>query len=71
MEQRYEIRFKGHLDADWSTWLNDFTITNQADGVTILKGYVVDQAALHGLFAKIRNLNLPILLVSCLGIVQE
>ncbi len=66
MEQRYEIRLKGHLDVDWSARLNDFTITNQAEGITILKGSVVDQAALHGLFAQIRNLNLPILLVNCL-----
>ena len=59
----YRIRVKGNLDQKWSDWFDGFTITPQADDETLLTGPVVDQAALHGLLAKIRDLGLPILLV--------
>ncbi len=62
----YEIQLKGHLDHDWSTWLNDFTITHQTDGSTKLVGFVLDQAALHGLLARIRDLSIPILIIKSL-----
>jgi len=59
----YEIRVKGVLDRKWSDWFDGFTITPQADDETLLVGPVPDQAALHGLLAKIRDLGLPLLSV--------
>jgi len=58
----YEIRFKGHLDDRWSEWFEGLTITLEDNGDTLLTGPVIDQAALHGLLKKVRNLGL--LLVS-------
>ena len=60
-EALYEIRVKGHLDQDWSCWLDGLTIEPQARGETLLTGLVRDQAALHGLLNKIRDLGLPLL----------
>jgi len=57
----YQIRVKGNLDQKWSDWFDGCSITPQADGVTLLTGLVADQAALHGLLAKIRDLGLPLL----------
>lgn len=59
----YQIRVKGNLDKKWSDWFDGFTITPQADDETLLTGPVPDQAALHGLLGKIRDLGLPLLLV--------
>jgi len=59
----YQIRVKGNLDQKWSDWFDGFNITPQADGATLLTGLVADQAALHGLLAKIRDLGLPLLSV--------
>ena len=59
----YQIRVKGKLDQKWSDWFDGFTITPQADDETLLTGPVPDQAALHGLLGKIRDLGLPLLLV--------
>jgi hypothetical protein len=59
----YQIRVKGNLDQKWSDWFDGFTITLQANGATLLTGPVVDQAALHGLLGKIRDLGLPLLSV--------
>jgi len=59
----YHIRVKGLLGAKWSDWFDGFTITPQADDETLLAGPVPDQAALHGLLAKIRDLGLPLLSV--------
>lgn len=61
----YHIRVKGNLDLKWSEWFDGFKITPQPNGETILIGLVVDQAALHGLLAKIRDLGLPLLSVQC------
>jgi hypothetical protein len=58
----YEIRLKGHLDARWADWFDGLTITLEEDGDTLLMGPVMDQAALHGLLKKVRDLGL--LLVS-------
>ena len=63
----YQIRVKGNLDQKWSGWFDGFTIAPQADGATLLTGPVADQAALHGLLAKIRDLGLPLLLVKRMG----
>ena len=54
---------KGNLDQKWSDWFDGLTITPQANDATILTGPVADQAALHGLLGKIRDLGLPLLLV--------
>ena len=53
----YEISLAGHLDHHWSTWFGDLTITHEGDGTTTLQGPVADQAELHGLLAKVRNLG--------------
>ena len=53
----YEISLAGHLDDHWSTWLGDLTITHEGDGTTTLRGPVADQAELHGLLAKVRDLG--------------
>jgi hypothetical protein len=62
--QYYEIRLKGHLDDRWADWFEGLTITLEEDGDTILTGPVIDQAALHGLLKKVRDLGLPLLSVS-------
>jgi len=59
----YWIRVKGSLDHKWSDWFDGLTVGQQADGVTLLAGPVADQATLHGLLAKIRDLGLPLLSV--------
>jgi len=62
--QRYEIRLKGHLDDRWADWFEDLTITLDDNGDTLLTGPVIDQAALHGLLKKVRDLGLPLLSIS-------
>ncbi len=59
----YKIRVQGALDAKWSDWFDGFTISQQVDDKTLLTGQVIDQPALHGLLAKIRDLGLPLLSV--------
>ncbi|MCB9420196.1 MAG: hypothetical protein H6667_10340 [Ardenticatenaceae bacterium] len=59
----YAIRIKGHLDQQWSDWFGGLTITNLEDDETLLTGPVTDQAALHGVLAKLRDLGLPLLSV--------
>ena len=58
--QRYEVRVQGHLDARWADWIEGLAFTREADGTTTLRGPPVDQAALHGLLARIRDLGLPL-----------
>ena len=60
---RYEIRIKGHLDDRWADWFEGLTITREDNGETLLTGTVVDQAALHGLLRKVRDLGMPLLSV--------
>jgi hypothetical protein len=59
----YEIRLKGHLDARWSTWFDGLSLSRESDGTTIIQGPVADQAALHGLLRKVRDLGLPLVSV--------
>jgi hypothetical protein len=61
----YQIRVKSHLGADWTDWFEGLTITLEEDGDTLLTGPVVDQAALHGLLKKVRDLGMPLLSVIC------
>jgi len=58
---RYEIRVKGHLTDRWADWFDGFALTPTGDGTTVLEGYVVDQAALHGVLRKLADLGLPLL----------
>jgi hypothetical protein len=60
----YEIRLKGHLDDKWADWFDGLTITRSDNGETVLRGAVVDQAALHGVLRKVRDLGLPLLSVN-------
>ena len=59
----YQIRVKGNLDEKWSDWFDGFAIVPQPNDETLLTGPVADQAALHGLLGKIRDLSLPLLSV--------
>ena len=60
----YQIRIKGHLGRQWTNWFGGLTITLENNGETLLTGPVVDQAALHGLLRKVRDLGVPLLSVS-------
>jgi hypothetical protein len=57
----YEIRIVGHLDTRWADWFEGLSFTHESDGTTILYGPVVDQAALHGLLRKVRDLGIPLI----------
>ena len=57
----YQIRVKGHLGPRWAHWFGDMTITLEDNGDTLLSGPVVDQAALHGLLMKVRDLGMPLI----------
>ena len=61
---RYEIRLKGHLDSRWTAWFDGLTLTQDNDGTTVINGLVADQAALHGLLQKVRDLGLPLVSVT-------
>jgi hypothetical protein len=61
---RYEIRLKGHLDSRWAAWFDGLSLSNENDGTTIIGGPVADQAALHGLLQKVRDLGLPLVSVT-------
>jgi hypothetical protein len=63
----YQIRIKGHLGCQWTDWFGGLTITLEEDGDTLLTGPVVDQAALHGLLRKVRDLGMPLLSVNVVG----
>lgn len=60
----YQIRLKGHLDSQWTDWFEGLTITLEEDGDTLLTGPVIDQAGLHGLLKKIRDLGIPLISVN-------
>ena len=60
---RYEIRLRGHLDARWSDWFDGLSFTHASDGTTVIHGLLADQAALHGLLGKVRDLGLPLVSV--------
>src|SRR5262245_61498052 len=60
----YEIRLQGHLDPQWSAWFDGLSITHDPDGNTVLCGPVADEAALHGVLTKVRDLAMPLLAVN-------
>ncbi len=60
----YEICVQGQLDPDWAEWFDNFTLTHRPEGVTVLTGPVADQAALHGILNRIRNLGVTLLSVN-------
>ncbi len=60
----YQIKIKGHLDPRWTDWFGGMTITLEDNGDTLLTGPVVDQAALHGLLRKVRDLGMPLISVT-------
>jgi len=62
--QIYQIRLKGHLGHHWANWFEGLTITLEDSGETVLTGSVVDQAALHGVLKKVRDLGMPLLSVN-------
>ncbi len=60
----YQIRIRGHLGREWADWFESLSITLEDNGETLLTGLVVDQAALHGLLKKVRDVGMPLLSVS-------
>jgi hypothetical protein len=58
---QYEIVVDGHLTSRWTAWFDGFAISCEPDGTSVLRGVVVDQAALHGLLQKLRDLGIPLL----------
>ena len=61
---RYEIRLTGQLAGRWSTWFDGLTVSHVGDGTTLVSGHVADQAALHGLLQRVRDLGLPLVSVT-------
>jgi hypothetical protein len=59
-DRRYELRIEGHLGPRWAAWFDGMTITPEDDGTTVLRGPVVDQAALHGLLQRLRDVGVPL-----------
>jgi hypothetical protein len=60
----YEIRLQGHLDARWAASFDGLSLSNDSDGTTVIRGPVVDQAALHGLLQKLRDVGVPLVSIS-------
>lgn len=63
----YQIRITGHLDSQWTDWFEGLTITPEENGETVLTGVVIDQAALHGLLKKVRDLGMPLVSVNAIN----
>lgn len=58
---QYEIRVEGHLGSRWAAWFDGLSVTTEGDGTSVLRGSVVDQAALHGLLQKLRDVGIPLI----------
>jgi hypothetical protein len=63
----WEIRLQGHLHPRWSAWFDGLAVSNEPNGTALIRGEVVDQAALHGLLRKLADLGLPLLSVTHIG----
>ncbi len=63
----YIVRVAGHLDPHWTAWFGDFALTRESDGTTTLRGAVADQAELHGLLVKVRDLGVTLLSIEIFG----
>ena len=61
---RYEFRLKGHLEPRWSAWFDGMTLTTEEDGITVVTGVVVDQAALQGLLRKVHDIGVQLIAVT-------
>ena len=59
----YELKVQGHLDGHWASWFDGLTLTHENDGTTTLHAVVLDQAALHGLLTKVRDLGATLISV--------
>jgi hypothetical protein len=70
-DQVYEIRVRGHLDGLWLEWFEGMTLDHRPDSTSVLVAPIVDQAALHGLLARVRDLGLPLLSVNRIQAGQE
>jgi hypothetical protein len=66
-DEWYELRLQGRLDPRWATRLEGMSLRHLSDGTTVVRGPVVDQAALHGLLARFRDIGLPLLSVTRVG----
>ena len=64
MPEYYEIKVAGHLDPNWSPWFSNLQVTHLENNETLIFGHLVDQAALHGLFERIRDLNIKLISVA-------
>jgi hypothetical protein len=60
----YEIRLQGHLDTRWAAWFDGLSLRLESDGTTVIHGPITDQAALHGLLQKVRDVGLPLVSVN-------
>jgi hypothetical protein len=67
----YQLRVDGHLDDRWVAWFGDLALTHESDGTTCLKGFVRDQAGLHGLLAKVRDLGMVLISVEVIELSGE
>ncbi len=61
---RYEIRLAGRVDAHWAAWFDGLTVSQENDGTTVISGPIADQAALHGVLQRVRDLGLPLVSVT-------
>lgn len=71
MPECYEIKIKGHLDQHWSEWFADLKLTYPGEDETLLAGLLADQAALHGVLERIRDLNLTLISVTRCSLEKE
>lgn len=63
----YEIKVKGHIDQQWADWFGELSISHDECGLTTISGMIVDQAALHGILAHLRDLGLPLIFLTVKG----
>jgi hypothetical protein len=67
----YELRIEGHLDEHWSAWFGGLTLIREEDGTTTLRGLVTDQAELHGLLTKLRDLGITLISLASIESVPD